>query len=299
MRYAQAPGRAFGVLPWVLTAGTATVVGLLAADPALLVPVARGYQALCERYPPLARLTVHLPPLPVALLLLLMVLALVTGGATGMRMVWGTLRFNRRLQWYARPMPARLERAAKQMGLVDRLTYIDHQTLAAFCYGFLRPRVAVTSSLLVCLDDEELVAVLAHERHHLRRRDPARYLGFHMLAAAAFMFPVAPAIRQRLETRAELAADRSALAVVPRGALAGALLAVLAGGEATVIGAAGLTATEARIAHLAGAPVLPPIPVRAAVASTALLVVIGAAVVDLATTAHLVRMVCELCSSAI
>ncbi len=174
------------------------------------------------------------------------------------------------------------------------MIYLNHPVVAAFCYGFLRPRVAVTAGLLARLDDTELIAVLAHERHHLRRRDPARYLGLHALAAAAFMFPVAPAIRRRLETRLELAADRSALAIVPRGALAGALLAVLAGGEATVIGAARLSATEARIAHLAGNPDLPSIPNRASMTSVALLAVIVAATADLAGWTSMVCMLCSL-----
>ncbi len=284
---------------WAPALGTASLVVLLAAIPAPLHPVARGYRDLCDQYPVLALLTRHLPPLSVALLLGLVGLGLVNGGAAAMTRLVGTLRFNRRLRAFAQPVPDRLAQVAGQLGLQDRLTCLACPGLAAFCYGFVRPRVAVTADLVARLDHDELTAVLAHERHHLRRRDPTRYLVLHALSAAAFMFPVAPAIRRRLETRAELAADRAALAVAPRGALAGALLAVLTSQEGVGVGAVGLSATEARIAHLAGAPVLPTIPVKAAVASTALLVVIGTAVVDLATAVHLVRMVCEFCSGTI
>ncbi len=113
------------------------------------------------------------------------------------------------------------------------------------------------------------------------------------------MFPVAPAIQKRLEVRIELAADRAALGVAARGALAGALLAGLGSTEASYIGAAGLSATEARIAHLAGNPNAPGLPVKATAVSVGLLVVISAATADLSTSAHLVRMTCRFCAEVL
>ncbi|MGH2562035.1 MAG: M56 family metallopeptidase [Thermomicrobiales bacterium] len=280
---------------WTPALVTTAAIGLLAAFPAPLVPVARGFRDLCAQYPVLTLLTYHLEPMPVALLFGLVALAFMSGAVAGTTRLMGTLRFNRRLGQYAAPLPPRLARVGRRLGLNDRLTYVDDPGVAAFCYGFLRPRVAVTAGLLACLAQEELVAVLAHERHHLRRRDPARYLLLHALAAAAFIFPIIPALRQRLEARLELAADRAALSVVPRGALAGALLAVLTSSEAMPIGAAGLSATEARIAHLAGDPALPAIPIRAVVASLGLFAIVVVAAIDLTTSAHLVTMVCPLC----
>ena len=286
-------------LPWdrslAAAAVSATAIGLLVAVPAPLVPLAEGFRDVCSRFPVLAQVTNHLPPLAVALLLVLVVAALASGTLVGVVAAVRAGRFNRRLDALGRPAPPRLVRAANRLGLSGRLTYLDEPGLAACCYGVLRPRVAVTAGLVARLDDEELLAVLAHERHHLRRRDPARYLGIRTLAAAAFMLPVAAAVAHRLETRFELAADRAALAVAPRGALAGALLAVLAGPRLPTAGTAGLSATEARVAHLAGAPILPPLPARALAASLAVLLVTAAAVVDLATSGHLIEMLCPLC----
>ncbi len=280
--------------PWTVSVVTGLVVLLLAAVPALLVPVARGYQAVCAEYPPLAQLTNHLPPLPLSLLLILAALALGNGIRVGTVQLMNTLRFNRTLRRQAAPLPLRLAAAGATLGLSNRLTYLEHALPAAFCYGLLRPRIAVTAGLLDRLDDEALAAVLAHERQHLRRHDPARYLAIHALTAAAFMFPLAPALRQRLEARIELGADQAALAVAPRGALATALLAMLATPPMRVPGAAALTATEARIAQLAGHPVLPVIPAPAWVASLALAAVIAVATIDLAASADLVKMACAL-----
>jgi Zn-dependent protease with chaperone function len=280
---------------WGIALVTVGAVGLLAAVPAPLIPIAEGYRVLCERYPVLAQVTNHLPPLPAALLFSLAVLALGNGAATAIRVLVRALRFNRSLDRIAAPPPPRLVRVGRSLGLEDRLTYLDEPAVIACCYGFVRPRVAVTSELLARLDDEELLAALAHERHHLLRRDPARYLAMRTLAATAFMFPAAAPLRQRLEAHIELAADRAALTVSSKGALAGALLNVLAGPAAPTVGAAALSATEARIAHLAGHPVLPPIPVKAIVASVAVLTVVFVAASDLATATAVAPMICPLC----
>lgn len=279
----------------IISLATAGAVGLLAVVPTPLMPIAEGYRDLCERFPILAQLTNHLSPLPVALLFSLTVLALANGAVTATRMLVRTRRGNRRFDQMAEPPPPRLVRAGRRLGLEDRLTYLNDPGVVACCYGFVRPRVAVTAELLARLDDQELLAVLAHEHHHLRRRDPARYLAIQALAATAFIFPVTAPLRQRLETRVELAADRAAVAVTSRGALAGALLRVLAGPAAPTVGAAGLSATEARIAHLAGQPLVPPVPARAVVASFAVLIVVLVATADLAMSANVVRMVCPLC----
>ena len=59
-------------------------------------------------------------------------------------------------------------------------------------------------------------AVLAHERQHLRRHDPLRYLVLYALSTMAFMVPVVPALRRRQEARIEIAADRAALEIDTR-----------------------------------------------------------------------------------
>lgn len=275
------------------------VVMSLAIYPAPLGPLVRAYQALCEQYPVLTLLTFNAPPASVALLLGIASLGIVVGAGAGIIALLQTHRFNQQLRRSASPMPPRLARLAAELGIVDRITYLPWGHPAACCYGFGRPDIAITAGLATQLDDAELLAVLAHERQHLRRRDPVRYLVLYALSIAAFVFPVAAALRQRRETRIELAADRAALAVAPRGALAGALLVALNAPRIPAPGAAGLTPTEARIAHLGGRAVMPDVPTRLVVASLGLVMAIMAAVAHLTvsgTTARAVDMVCEFCT---
>ncbi len=273
-------------------------IAVLTVNPTPLLPLARAYRSLCEQYPLLALLTFHAPMLPVVLLLTLAGIAMIAGTWAGLTGLIGTHRFNQRVRRNALPLPPHLARAGAGLGIADRLTYLGWGTPAACCYGLIWSRVAVTAGLITQLDDEELVAVLAHERHHLRRRDPLRYLLLHALTAATFMFPVAPALRRRQEARIELAADRAALAEAPRGALAGALLAALHVSRERVPGTAWLSATEARVAQLTGRAFLPEIPARLMVASVGLAVIIVVSMIDLAASADLVEMVCALCTGA-
>lgn len=106
-----------------------------------------------------------------------------------------------------------------------RVFFVDDDRPQAFCAGLVRPRVYVSTAALVALDDDELRAVLAHERHHQRRRDPLRLLVVQALGDALFFMPVLRRLRERYAILAELAADEAAVSAAgSRSALASALL---------------------------------------------------------------------------
>src|SRR5580700_7812865 len=96
----------------------------------------------------------------------------------------------------------------------------------AFCAGLFRPRVYVSTGATAILDEEALNAVLAHERHHARRRDPLRFATGRVLAKALFFLPELADLLERQQALAELSADESAINSEPasRSALARAML---------------------------------------------------------------------------
>ena len=207
MRWRTLPARWHRHRVLAPTFATGLAIGLLTVYPAPLLPMARAYQALCAEYPILALLTFHASPMLLALLLSLTSLGIVAGTWAGAVAVLQTHRFNQCLRRSGATMPPGLLRLAADLGITDRVTYLPWGQPAACCYGFRRPVIAVTAGLVKCLDDAELTGVLAHEREHLRRCDPLRYLFLYTLSAAGFMFPVATALRRRRETRIEMAAD--------------------------------------------------------------------------------------------
>lgn len=270
-------------------------VALLSTFPAPLEPIARLYHALCVPFPTLALLGRLLPPLPLALLLLVLGIVLVVALVTGVREVIRTRRVSRDLERLVALTPARVATVISSLGLDGRLTYLATPAPAAWCSGLIRPRMTITAGLVDRLDDVELTAVLLHERHHLRQRDPLRYLVLHALSAGLFMLPLASVLQRWAETRMELAADRAALAAIPRGALAGALAAVLAFPAAMSAGMAALSATEARIAHLAGNPQRASVSVAAALMSVGLTAGFALALAWLANPHQIWEFICALC----
>lgn len=62
-------------------------------------------------------------------------------------------------------------------------------SLFALTYGVLRPRVLASTGLAATLSDAELAAVLAHEREHLRGRDPLKKVLARAIPARHFYLP--------------------------------------------------------------------------------------------------------------
>ena len=107
----------------------------------------------------------------------------------------------------------------------------------AFCAGILRPRVYLSTAALDLLDDAERAAVLAHEAHHARRRDPLRLLVSRAISDALVFVPRLAALGQRQRELAELAADAAAVSHVGSPApLASALLTFEGSGAPEVVG---------------------------------------------------------------
>ena len=102
---------------------------------------------------------------------------------------------------------------------------VDDRRPQAFCARLLRPRIYLSTGALIALDEEELRAVVAHERHHQQRRDPLKLLVASALGDALFFLPLLRRLRQRYAELAEVAADDAALAATgDRSILASALL---------------------------------------------------------------------------
>jgi Zn-dependent protease with chaperone function len=120
----------------------------------------------------------------------------------------------------------------------ETVLFADRQPLV-FCAGLLRPRVYVSDGTLVALARDELDAVLAHEAHHVRYRDPLRIFFARVLSDALFFLPVLRRLSERYAMLAELAADAAAVRRAnDPGPLASALLAFENGASPAVVGIA-------------------------------------------------------------
>lgn len=135
------------------------------------------------------------------------------------RAAWRQFRAHRRL---VRRLPVAGPLAEHPAVLV-----VDATAPLAFCAGWLRPRVYVSTGVLGRLSKSELRAVLAHEQHHGALRDPLRLAVSRVLCQALFFLPVLRPLHDRYADLAELRADAAALEASDgaTGPLASAMLA--------------------------------------------------------------------------
>jgi Zn-dependent protease with chaperone function len=155
--------------------------------------------------------------------------------------------------------PVELGRAAAR--LRDVLDVADLPAPLAFCYGYLRPRVLVTTGLVDVLDPLELEALLLHEWEYARQRDPLKVATGKLLSSAFFFVPLVGALYRRFLAEMDVAADRAAVAAQGTTApLASALLRLVEHGDAPrpAAGAAG-GALDVRVDALLGLPTRAPL----------------------------------------
>lgn len=107
----------------------------------------------------------------------------------------------------------RSERPVSALAVAGRsVLVVDDHVPRAYCAGWWRPQIYLSTGALACLDRDELAAVVAHEAHHADRRDPLRLLVVKVLGEALFFVPVLRHLRKRYAALAELAADEAAVA---------------------------------------------------------------------------------------
>lgn len=147
-------------------------------------------------------------------------------------------------------------RAAMKAGLDPRrLRIVRGLPNPAFTVGAIHPRIYVAESLAAYLDADELIAVLAHERAHLQRRDPLRLACLRALACTLFWIPALRRLSADVSDEAEVHADDAAAGDQPL-VLAQAILALASWRTATPlsvgVGFGSPDLLDRRIRRLAG-----------------------------------------------
>lgn len=183
------------------------------------------------------------------------------------------------------------QRYLRQLDVVGRAPFASPRTLIyrddapqAFCAGLLHPRIFVSTATLGALTDDELEAVLAHENHHARCRDPLRLLIARTVSDALFFLPGMRQIASRYAALAEVAADAAAVRASGGSgrSLAAALLAFDSSTSPAVVGIA-----PERVDNLLGDTPAWELPVALIASALVILTAIGVVAVRVAeASAH-------------
>lgn len=95
-------------------------------------------------------------------------------------------------------------RSVARAGLGPGVRIVASERPFSLAAGLVRPEIWVSSALVDALPQDELEAVLAHERAHLERRDPLR-----RAAAATLSFPLWPSVRRSVLSELVLASEQA------------------------------------------------------------------------------------------
>ncbi len=181
-------------------------------------------------------------------------------------LVLSALAFLVRLWWHARltkkhvqelltqkrEFSGKLLRAVNQLALTACVDLVAAPQPFALCYGWLKPRVLVTTGLVEAMDEHELSSVLAHEKYHLTQYDPFKILIARALRDAVIFFPVLKDLVENYLLLQEIAADQHALAHgATRETLASALLKVFRSPAWDALGVGAYSSFGERVQHLA------------------------------------------------
>lgn len=90
---------------------------------------------------------------------------------------------------------------------VDNITVFEDRSPLAFAGGFLKPRIFLSTKLVEILDEKELRAVVLHESHHQRSKDPLKGLVVSFISDFLFFLPVSSFLNRTFHLTSELTAD--------------------------------------------------------------------------------------------
>lgn len=102
----------------------------------------------------------------------------------------------------------KLKEVVNSLNLEKKVIEVDDNNPLVFCFGLIRPKICISSTLVRGLDKKELKAVLLHEQYHLITYETIKLFIVKTIAAILFFVPGLKSLVQRYFIFLELAADK-------------------------------------------------------------------------------------------
>lgn len=97
-----------------------------------------------------------------------------------------------------------------EMGIEGKIIELNSKNPVVFCFGLLKPKICIASSLVKHLSEKELRAVLLHEKSHLEAREPAKLFFIKTVYLLFLFIPNIKFLAKKYLTFSELSADEAA-----------------------------------------------------------------------------------------
>ena len=104
----------------------------------------------------------------------------------------------------------KLYHVAISLGLNNKVVAVNSNSLDIFCFGFLKPKICISSRLINQVSKKQLKAILLHEKNHLKSYDPLKLFLVNAIRKSLFFIPGLNHLASQFEIGLELAADERA-----------------------------------------------------------------------------------------
>ena len=104
----------------------------------------------------------------------------------------------------------KLRAVAELLELGDKVIEVNSRYLVVFCFGWLRPKICISSGTVTMLSSSELKAVLLHEKHHLAVFEPLKVFIVKLAGKILFFVTLIASLTKQYLTFSEMTADRAA-----------------------------------------------------------------------------------------
>lgn len=107
--------------------------------------------------------------------------------------------------------PLEIKKIAKELGIENKLVVAKGGNFTSLCFGLFSPKICLNLKFASSLSKEELRAVLLHEAHHSKSKDPLKILVAQILQASLLFFPIFKDLKNYYLLSQEVAADKEVL----------------------------------------------------------------------------------------
>lgn len=125
----------------------------------------------------------------------------------------------------------RLERSLKTSEKIschgENLFMVKDSRFFAFTYGLFQPRILISSALKQRMDNDQLSALIEHERHHQAKRHPLFIFTIELLFQMLFFIPLLFHLRRFVHLKCEIDADSAAIRNTSKKSLAAAMFSMV------------------------------------------------------------------------
>jgi len=136
---------------------------------------------------------------------------------TAVRIVWHIgKQFYLSRKWFGIFYAKKHEKLTKRLNYKyrnwdTRILVVCEESFIALTFGFIRPRIVISTGLLNLFHDEEVEAILLHERYHCLNSDPIKIHLSSLVLEGMNYVPVLKGLFHYYKTWTELLADRFAV----------------------------------------------------------------------------------------